>query len=141
MEPKEVKRYLMQYLAAANEAEAALEHLQEIRAMAERITPAYGSGGGGSHGTDKLGAAVARIIEMEGRVSDRIEELEATEREISRVIQSVKDDTQRTILYERYINGLTFERIAVKMSYCWRQTIRIHGAALASAGEVIQRCH
>ena len=140
--PQEVKRFLLQYRNAVNESKAALDHLAEIRAMAERITPAYGGSGGGSHEDDKLGAAVARIIDMEDRVSDSIENLEATEREVTKVIDAVKDDIQRAILYERYINGKTFERIAVSLSYCRRQTIRLHGLALMSAGEaMIEICH
>ncbi len=137
--PKEVKRFLSQYRNAVTTSKAAMDHLAEVREMAERITPAYGGTGGGNHESDKLGAAVARIIEMESRVSDSIELLEATEREVTLVINAVKDDTQRAILYERYINGKTFERIAVGLSYCWRQTIRLHGMALMAAGEVMQR--
>ena len=137
--PQDVKKFLQQYRSALHEAKAALDHLTELRAMAERITPVYGGSGGGAHEDDKLGAAVARIIDMENRVSDRIEHLEAADRAVTKAIDAVDDETQRTVLYERYINGKTFEKIAVEMSYCWRQTIRIHGAALQAVGEAMQK--
>ena len=128
MTPKE---YLLQYNAAVKRAEAALCHIQSLHDMATRITPNYGGEGGGSHNvSDKLGAAVARIVDAESRVNDELELLEATEREVIDTINKVQDSTLSTLLYERYINGKTFERIAVSMNYSWRQTIRLHGAAL-----------
>lgn len=135
MTPKE---YLQQYRDAVRRAAAAQDHLDELRSMATRITPNYSSEGGGTHQTgDKLGAAVARIMDAESRVSDEIEILEATEREVVKTIDSVEDKTLRTLLYERYINDKTFELIAVSMSYSWRQTCRLHGAALQAVKDVI----
>ena len=133
------KEYLQQYRDAVRSAEAAQSHLEELRAMATRITPKYGGEGGGTHQTgDKLGDAVARILEAESRVSDQIELLEATEREVIRTISSVQDGTLSTLLYERYINGKTWEQIAVCMNYSYRQITRMHGAALISVKHVLE---
>ena len=138
MTPKE---YLLQYRDAVRRAMAAQDHLDELRAMAERITPNYGSSGGGSHQTgDKLGAAVAKLVDAESRVSDELELLEATEREVISTINKVEDGTLRALLYERYINGKTWEQIAVALDYSWRQTVRLHGTALLAVKDVIE-CH
>lgn len=135
MTPKE---YLQQYRYAVRRAAAAQEHLLELREIAERITPNYSSEGGGTHQSgDKLGAAVARIVDAESRVNDEMELLEATEREVIDTINKVKDTTLNTLLYERYINGKTFEQIAVQLNYSWRQTCRLHGAALEKVGKMI----
>ena len=141
MTTKEVKDYLMQYRNAVKRAAAATDHIMELRAMAERITPQYSAGGcGGSHSTgDKLGAAVARIVDAENRVSDELEMLEATERDVANTINSVKDNTLRTLLYERYINGKTFEQIAVLLDKSWRHTIRLHGSALYEISLIISK--
>lgn len=137
MTPKE---YLQQYQYSVKRARAALDHLHELQSMATRITPLYGGEGGGTHQAgDKLGAAVARIMDAESRVSDELEMLEATEREVIGTINSVEEPF-RTLLYERYINAKTFEQIAVSMSYSWRQTIRLHGRALLAVKNVIE-CH
>lgn len=134
------KEYLQQYRDAVRKVSAAQDHLDELRAMATRITPNYGSEGGGTHQSgDKLGAAVARIIDAESRVSDELELLAATEREVVKVINGVQNGTLSTLLYERYINGKTWEQIAVDLGYCWRQTIRIHGKALAEVGEILKK--
>lgn len=136
MTPKE---YLQQYRDAVRRASAAQEHLSELRAIAESITPNYASEGGGTHHAgDKLGAAVARIMDAEARVDAEIELLIATEREIENTINAVSDKTLCALLYERYINGKTFEKIAVEMNYSYRQTTRMHGAALLAVKDVLE---
>lgn len=139
MTTKESKDYLMQYRASVRRAKSALDHLEELRTMATRITPNYGGEGGGSHQTgDKLGAAVARIIDAENRVIDELEMLEAIEHEVLNTILRVKDATLSTLLYERYINGKTWEQIAVDMHYSYRGVTKMHGRALLAVKECIE---
>lgn len=128
MTPKE---YLQQYRDAVRRASAAQDHLAELHAMAERITPNYGSSGGGTHQTgDKLGAAVAKIVEAEERLDAEITMLIATEREVERTIQSVEDERLSSILYRRYICGNKWEEIAVSLNIEYRWLLRLHGRAL-----------
>ena len=136
MTPKE---YLQQYRDAVRRAAAAQDHLDELRSMATRITPNYSSEGGGTHQTgDKLGAAVARILDAESRVSDELEMLEATEREVVKTINGVQDGTLSTLLYERYINGKTWEQIAVLMNYTYRRVTQLHGKALNAVKDFLE---
>lgn len=136
MTPKE---YLQQYRDAVRRAAAAQDHLDELRSMATRITPNYGGEGGGTHQTgDKLGAAVARILDAESRVSDELEMLEATEREVVKTINGVQDGTLNTLLYERYINGKTWEQIAVLMNYTYRRVTQLHGKALNAVKDFLE---
>ena len=133
------KNYLQQYRQAVMRAEAAMEHLEKLQSMATRITPNYGGEGGGSHqsGDEKLVSAVSKIMEAKNRVSDELEMLEATEHEVIDTINKVPDNILRVLLYERYINCKTFERIAVFMNYSWRQTVRLHGAALNEVKKIL----
>lgn len=137
MTPKE---YLQQYRQAVMRAEAAMDHLEELKSMATRITPNYDGEGGGTHQDgDKLGAAVASIIEAKSRVSDELEMLCATEREVIHTISLVNDGVLRNLLYERYINGKTFERIAVEMNYSYVHVVhRLHPKGLKSIKDVIE---
>jgi DNA-directed RNA polymerase specialized sigma subunit len=136
MTPKE---YLQQYRDAVRRAAAAQDHLDELRSMATRITPNYSSEGCGTHQTgDKLGAAVARILDAESRVSDELEMLEATEREVIKTINGVQDGTLNTLLYERYINGKTWEQIAVQMNYTYRRVTQLHGKALNAVKDFLE---
>lgn len=139
MTAKEVKAYLNEYRKCVKRSRAAQDHLNELRTMAERITPNYGGNSGGNHvSSDKLGEAVARIVDAEARVEAEIEMLIATEREIEKVIKSVSDQTLSTLLYERYINGKTWEQLAVQMNYSYRGVTKAHGRALIAVKECIE---
>ena len=137
MTPKE---YLQQYRHAADRARAAIEHLEELQSMATRITPLYGgesSGGNHQSGDEKICNAVDKIIEAKNRVSDELEMLEATDRDVIGTIDKITDGTLHTLLYERYINGKTWEQIAVQMNYTYRRVTQLHGKALRCIGDLI----
>lgn len=136
MTPKE---YLQQYKNAVERAKAAFEHWEELDSIAKRATPNYGGEGGGQRqsGDEKMLNAVSKIIDAKNRVSDEMEMLEATEREIISTINKVSNPTLNTLLRKRYISCKTFEQIAVEMNYSWRQTIRLHGAALNSVRSIL----
>lgn len=138
MTSQEVKEYLMQYRDVVRQASAAQDHLTELKAMAERITPNYGGcGSGNAQIGDRLGEAVAKIVDAEAKLDAEIELLIATEREIERAIKSV-EEPYRTLLYERYINGKTWEQLAVDMHYSYRGITKMHGRALIVIKECIE---
>ena len=105
------------------------------------MTPLYGGeGGGGQHqsGDEKMCNAVDKIIEAKNRVSDELETLEATDREIIGTIDKITDWTLHTLLYERYINGKTWEQIAVQMNYTYRRVTQLHGKALSAVKDFLE---
>lgn len=51
-------------------------------------------------------------------------------REILNAIDKIEDETERTLLIFKYINGNTWESICEKMSYSLRQVYNIHNKAL-----------
>ena len=131
------KEYLMQYRSAVRRAEAALDHIAELRAIAERITPVPG-GSGGSHTGDRLGAAVARLVDCEAKLDGEIELLAAAEHEIMRTICAVQDERLQLVLYRRYILGEKWEQIAVNLNLDYRWVLRLHGRALAAVADVLK---
>lgn len=54
------------------------------------------------------------------------------------VIMKIDNSTLRRLLVLRYLNGHTWEEIAVKMNYSWRQIHRLHGRAIAEVAEVLK---
>lgn len=128
-ENDEKKEYLNQYRNARMEIIRLDEQLRELRAS--RIIPAqrndgmpHGSGGG------DLSEYAAQVNEIEQDILSKryrlIEVFDTVRRAIDRC--SYEDD--RLLLTYRYIRLMTWERIAVKMGYSWRQIIRLHGRAL-----------
>ena len=45
-------------------------------------------------------------------------------------IDGIEDEMLYNILFARYIERKTFEKIATELEYSWRQIIRLHGKAL-----------
>ena len=80
---------------------------------------------------DKLGAMIADILERESELQPVLTKYLNMERTISAQIDGMENPTYRHLLYSKYINDLTFEKIAVGMDRNWRHVIRMHGKALA----------
>jgi hypothetical protein len=50
----------------------------------------------------------------------------------------MSDATHAAILYDRYINCMSWEEIAVQMHYSYHHVIKMHGQALRELDELIQ---
>lgn len=73
---------------------------------------------------------VAQYIEIGEEITRELRNLHHLRREIRAVITTLEDDILQTLMLYRYIDGMTFEEIAVKMNFSWRWTITLHGRAL-----------
>ena len=79
---------------------------------------------------DKIGTAYVKICEKEQEL-DEITDLYIDKKSIIiSQIDQMDDETHYEILFSRYVERKTFEKIADEMSYSWRQIIRLHGIAL-----------
>lgn len=64
-------------------------------------------------------------------IKQKLDELYQVKEEIFHAICQVEDGTLRTLLIGRYINGKTWEQIAVDMCYSYSQTVKyLHPRAL-----------
>lgn len=124
------KEYLMQYRDAMRRSKAITDHLNELRVMCEQLRTEDG------HRVE-LGAAVAELVDTERRTKAEINRLTRLGEEIKCAIGRIQEP-YRTILYERYINGKTWEQIAVGMTYSFRQVTRLHGNALNLVKDVLE---
>ena len=79
---------------------------------------------------DKIGSSFCKISEMEDKLNLLLDEYVKKKNEIISQIESIEDEISYEILFARYIEKKTFEKIADEMSYSWRQIIRLHGRAL-----------
>ena len=78
----------------------------------------------------RLQLAVDRICELEERLNGKIDAAVKRRKEMEAAIATVEDRTLQLLLRYRYIDGMTWEQIAVKMNYDYRWTLRLHGRAL-----------
>lgn len=79
---------------------------------------------------DKIGTAYCKIEEMEERLDKLIDEYVDKKNLIISQIDKIENETYYEILFARYIEKKTFEKIADELTYSWRQVIRLHGRAL-----------
>jgi DNA-directed RNA polymerase specialized sigma subunit len=79
---------------------------------------------------DKIGTAYAKIDEMERKLDKLIDTYVDKKNYIIGQIDGVEDEMLYNILFARYIERKTFEKIATELEYSWRQIIRLHGKAL-----------
>ena len=83
-----------------------------------------------SSGKDKLGSAVAKIVDLENEINNAIDVYVEKKDRIVSQIDSIKDIMEYQVLFSRYIERKTFEQIAEDNDYSVRQILRIHGNAL-----------
>jgi hypothetical protein len=124
------KEYLMQYREAMHRTQAITDHLAELRAVCEQLRTEDGH-------RIALDKAVAELVDAEAKTAAEIDRLTELEAEIIGTIGRVPEP-YATLLYERYINGKTWEQVAVDMHYSYRHTTKLHGAALARMKDVLE---
>lgn len=73
---------------------------------------------------------VVRIIDLNAEVNAEIDRFIDEKHKIINQIQQLQNVEEMTVLHKRYIEYLSFERIAVDMNYTIRNIYFIHGRAL-----------
>ncbi len=77
---------------------------------------------------------VLHHLELQERYRAKMEDLAAEQLAIETAIESL-DPTARMLLRYRYIDGLKWEEVCVRMGYSWTQTHEHHGRALQKLKE------
>jgi len=129
MTTEELKSYLNQVYRLHSRLRREQGKLADIRSAVEYRSPAF-DGSGGHGGSDKVGVAVANIMEREQRVSELSAAHTEKYKEVERVIGGLGDDTLEEVLELRYLRFLKWEDIAKQMNYTERHITRLHGIAL-----------
>ena len=125
-------QYLMRYIDSKRRARAILNEIHDLKDLATKITVTFNDMPGGGGSVDKVGAIVANIVDLQTELAVQAKTMKAEQEIVQAVIDAVDDANLRQLLILRYINGLTWEKIAVDMHYSFRHTLRLHGAALAA---------
>lgn len=130
MPTDEIKQRLKNAWVWQKQLEADLQMLQDLRDLAEQITPVYSLAPGGGGSNDKLGGTVVKMADVELSIQSDIkmltEELVAT-REL---IKMLDDEKLQLILFKRYLNYQRWEVIAADLGYTWRRIHQMHAEAL-----------
>lgn len=128
-----IKDFLSRFIILNKEIDSDIAEREMWRSKAEQVTSTISQGGGGKSAGAKFENPVDRIIALDREINRKINRLINYRVEISNIIEHVEDDTYRVLLRYRYLNGYTFEKIAVEMGKSWRWIISLHGRALQAA--------
>ena len=133
MTNKDKIKYLKRYINLDREIERKLEEVARLRSKLTRVTEVYSTeprGGGSIYG--KTEEILAKIVDLEKEIDTDVDRLVTIRDGIKTIIEAVEDDRERLLLQYRYLDGKTFEWIAAKMNYSWRQIHRLHSKALTN---------
>lgn len=150
-----VKMWLQRYQEAARDSEALDSRVANARAKAEVARTSHlldGVPNGGGFAGDTLGAALARIDELEGEAREARAHAVELYHEIDTAAKRISGPgwpDQRAVLQMRYLDGCRWVEIAEmlfggdpdyfdeKQDSYLRRVHKIHGAALAALAEFV----
>lgn len=125
----------IEYLSRYRKLGKRIEQLSTERAMwlsrACKTTQTISDMPKAKNGAQGDSGEVAQYIEIGEEITQELRELRCLRREIRAVITTLEDDILQTLMLYRYIDGMTFEEIAVKMNYSYVHVCRLHGQALS----------
>ena len=124
-------KYLSWYIALNRCIDRLLEEKAKWWSLCLKTTPSLSQAPGGGESGSPVERPMDKVLEIEEEINKEIDELQEVCRGIKTVLGQLEDDTLRLLMEYRYLDGLTFEEIAVKMHYSWRWVIKLHGKALA----------
>lgn len=131
MTTEEKKEILESYIALKKQIARINREIEEIRTA--KMFPGMASGDGMPHAmynnkdlSDyivKLDSMYVKIIKLGRKKATLLVK-------ITDAIDKLPDENQKDVIYCRYIQGMKWEEICTFIGYSWKQTHRIHSAAL-----------
>lgn len=124
------KQYLKQYRESIDRTNEISGNLSELKAEAEALKDHEGQ-------RIELDAAVAKYVDACKEAEHELDNLADLRKDIISTIDKVADPKMHSVLWRRYISGLTWEQVAVSMNYTYRRTTQLHGDALQIVGKIL----
>ena len=139
-EKNPAKSYLMRYRALVYKCAAIDRAIRDMMADATNISvtlkevQVQTSGGG-----ERMANDVIKVIDATAELEAERKECNRVLSEILAAIKSVPDETQQTVLIEKYVNGRTLIDIQKDIHYERRNAQIIHGRALWSVWQYMKK--
>lgn len=132
------KDFLQQIELFDNHINNKLEELERLRSLTLKITSSLKDDVVSASGSqDKLGDAVAKIIDLQDEINQSIDLYVDRKREVNRVLEQITDVDYLQVLSKRYLLYESWEQIAMEMGYTYRHITRLHGEALQAVRKIL----
>lgn len=123
-------KYLSRYIVLNRRVDRLLEEKAKWWSLCLKVTPSLSPAPGGGESGSPVERPMDKVLEIEEKIDQEIDELQEVRRDIKTVLGQLEDDTLRLLMEYRYIDGLTWEQVAVKMHYGFQWVCKLHGRAL-----------
>ncbi len=135
------REYLSQAYRLDLEINNKLEIMDSMHSLATKATNSFSMvPPSGTRNVHRLEDTLAKIVDMDNEINDKIDRLVDLKKEIFDVIGAVENREYRLLLEMRYLRFKTWEEIAVELGYNVRHLYRIHRDALSQI-KVPETCH
>lgn len=123
-------QYLSRYQRLNQRIDRLLEEQSRWRERALKITPTLSQAPGGGGSGSPIERPMDKVLEIDEGINREIDTLQTIRQEIREALNQLEDESLKLLMEYRYIDGMTWEQVAVKMHYSYMQICRLHGKAL-----------
>lgn len=136
----DAKSFLQQVELCDSHINRKLAELAQLKELATKVTSTWKQdvvSGGGSQ--DKLGDIVAKIVDTEAAIDQAIDDFVDKKNAVNSVIEQINNADYVSVLYKRYFEYKTWERIACEMNFTYQWVCKLHGRALQAVENIMKK--
>lgn len=133
------KQFLQQVKLLDAHINSKLEELSRMKALRLKVTSTLKSDvvfGSGSK--DKLGSMTAKILDLENELDAEIDALHEKKKEVSRLIEKIRNPDYVSILKKKYFFGESRRQIAYELNMSEKSVQEKHKKALAVVEKLLE---
>ncbi len=140
MNKQNAREYFSKAYRIDHRIRSKFEQLESLNALATRATTTLSAmPRNPNRSTSTMADVIARIIDLQEEINQDIISLVDSKREIMTIIKSIENSEYQTLLEKRYLCFLTWEKIAVDMSYTIHHLYKMHNAALEVCSKILNQ--
>lgn len=133
------EEYLNQARHLDTQINSKLSQIESLSTLATKCTATLTDmPGNKNNGTSKMEDTILKIITLQEEINSDIDVLVDLKKEIMTIIKKIENSEYRTLLENRYLSFLSWEKIAVEMKYSIQQVYRKRTEALKKIEEILK---
>ena len=133
------KEFLNQALYLDKQIENKIEQIEILNVLSTKATSVLSDMPKTKNNkSTKLEDTVVKIVDLQESINLDIQKLLEVKKQIRKVINTIPDKEEQTILEQRYLCFKNWEQIAVNMNYSIQYCFKVHKRALKNISQLIK---
>ena len=134
------KEYLNQIRMLDIKINEGIEELEQLKAMATKVTAALGDEVvSSSKNPDKMTDVIAKIINLQMDLNRAVDKYVDIKAEAVELLSQVENPTHYKILHSRYVLFKKWEQIACEIGFTYQWTNELHDVALLEFEKILKK--